>query len=76
MIGISQNKITNVPLMEAVKLTHAVGEAISRKDFKTAMELRDPDFTAAYDAYIESTLLAEGPGARKVPDDQVIFESL
>ncbi|KAJ3085503.1 6-phosphofructokinase, alpha subunit [Quaeritorhiza haematococci] len=67
MIGMSQNKITKVPLREAVKLTHAVGEAISKKDFATAMELRDPDFNAAYNAYIESTLLAWGPGARKAP---------
>ncbi|TPX32006.1 6-phosphofructokinase [Synchytrium microbalum] len=65
MIGMSQNKITSVSLMDAVKLTHEVSEAIARKDFSHAMELRDPDFTAAYDAYIEATLLASGPGARK-----------
>ncbi|KAJ3292218.1 6-phosphofructokinase, alpha subunit, partial [Borealophlyctis nickersoniae] len=67
MIGMSQNKIISVPLMDAVKLTHAVAEAIGQKDFARAMELRDPDFTSAYDAYIESTLLG-GPGARKVED--------
>lgn len=67
MIGISQNKITAAPLLDAVRLTQSVAEAISKKDFKKAMELRDPDFTAAYDAYIESTLLALEPGAKKVP---------
>ncbi|KAJ3095844.1 6-phosphofructokinase, alpha subunit [Phlyctochytrium planicorne] len=59
MIGMSQNKITAFPLMDAVKLTKDVAEAIARKDFKRAMELRDPDFTAAYDAYIESHILSD-----------------
>ncbi|RKO83802.1 6-phosphofructokinase subunit alpha, partial [Blyttiomyces helicus] len=58
MIGMSNNKIIRVPLMEAVKMTQEVAEAISKKDFKRAMELRDPDFNAAYDAYIESTQLS------------------
>ncbi|KAI8804154.1 phosphofructokinase-domain-containing protein [Cladochytrium replicatum] len=70
MIGIHQNKITCAPLMEAVRLTHEVSGAISKKDFKRAMELRDPDFNGAYDSYIESTLLAFGPGARKLPEDK------
>lgn len=34
------------------------------------MELRDPDFTGAYNAYIESTLLAQGPGTRQVSEDE------
>jgi 6-phosphofructokinase len=42
MIGISQNALTQVPLMEAVKMTNEVAKAIARKDFKRAMELRDP----------------------------------
>jgi len=56
MIGIQQNKITSIPLMEAVSLTHSVSEAVSKKDFNRAMELRDPDFKDAYNAYVESTL--------------------
>lgn len=32
--------------------------SISKKDFKHAMELRDPDFTSAFDAYLESSLRA------------------
>ena len=51
--------------------THEVADAIGRKDFARAMELRDPDFTAAYDAYIESTLLATGPGSKQLPADKV-----
>lgn len=65
MIGMSQNKITSVSLTAAVALTHDVSTAIARKDFSHAMELRDPDFTAAYNAYIESTLLGTGPNSRK-----------
>ncbi|KAJ1567668.1 6-phosphofructokinase, alpha subunit, partial [Cladochytrium tenue] len=56
MIGMNQNKITADPLMDAVKLTHEVADAIAQKNFARAMELRDPDFTGAYNAYIESHL--------------------
>ncbi|KAL2918906.1 6-phosphofructokinase, alpha subunit [Polyrhizophydium stewartii] len=67
MIGMSQNMVISVPLMDAVKLTHSVAEAISRRDFKLAMDLRDPDFTSAFDTYIESTLLG-GPGKHEIPE--------
>lgn len=103
MIGMSQNKIISVPLMEAVKLvlrkkksgrgeiiffltfllfytflktqkkkTHAVGDAISKKDFKHAMELRDPDFAASYNAYVESTLMSAMPGSMSKLNEQVV----
>ena len=58
LIGMSQNQIISISLMEAVKVTHQVADAISRKDFKQAMDLRDPDFNSAYKAYVECTLLA------------------
>ncbi len=54
MIGMAQNKITTVNLMEAVKTTHAVSAAIANKDFARAMELRDPEFHSSFDAYIET----------------------
>ncbi|KAL5036354.1 hypothetical protein BDV3_005050 [Batrachochytrium dendrobatidis] len=66
MIGMSQNKVISVPLMDAVKLTQSVAQAISHKDFKHAMELRDPDFTSAFGAYMESTLIG-CPGSLQVP---------
>ncbi|KAJ3138746.1 6-phosphofructokinase, alpha subunit [Physocladia obscura] len=68
MIGMSQHRITAGPLMDAVKLTHEVAEAISKKDFKKAMDLRDPDFTRAYDAYIESHLIGDNhlPESRRL----------
>ncbi|KAH6574794.1 hypothetical protein BASA50_002592 [Batrachochytrium salamandrivorans] len=69
MIGMSQNKVISVPLMDAVQLTQSVAKAISQKDFKHAMELRDPDFTAAFGAYTESTLLG-GPGISQVSSEK------
>lgn len=44
MIGIEENKIVRRDLVEAVKLTKSVAEAIAAKDFKRAMLLREPDF--------------------------------
>ncbi|RUS22028.1 hypothetical protein BC937DRAFT_90616 [Endogone sp. FLAS-F59071] len=55
MIGMCQNQLTWKPLMKAVELTHEVAKAIKAKDFKRAMELRDPEFVEAYDAFISST---------------------
>ncbi|KAI8921378.1 phosphofructokinase-domain-containing protein [Powellomyces hirtus] len=67
MIGNSHNQMTSVPLMEAVKLTHAVAEAIKKKDFARAMELRDPEFTALYNAFLHSTIYTFD-AARPAPD--------
>ncbi|KXS17418.1 6-phosphofructokinase [Gonapodya prolifera JEL478] len=67
MIGMSENQVTSVPLMEAVKTTKEVANCVSRKDFAAAMDLRDPEFKHAYDAYIESTLLADAPLSNSVP---------
>lgn len=44
MIGIAENKIVKRPLVEAVKLTKSVAEAISKKDFAKAISLRDSEF--------------------------------
>ncbi|KAG8753277.1 6-phosphofructokinase, alpha subunit [Serendipita sp. 396] len=52
MIGIRENQMTRVPLVEAVKQTQAVAEAISRKDFATATQLRDPEFREAFDGFL------------------------
>ena len=48
MIGMRENKVTREPLMEAVKLTWDIAAAIQEKDFKKAMELRDPEFEPAF----------------------------
>lgn len=57
MIAITENKITRQPLMEAVKLTHAVAEAIAAKDFDKAMSLRDAEFEEYYRAYQTTTAI-------------------
>lgn len=48
LIGIRGNRITDTPLMECVKQTHAVAEAISEKDFERAMDLRGGSFKEAF----------------------------
>ena len=44
MIGIRENKLVRVSLLEAVKETKAVAAAIERKDFEGARALRDSEF--------------------------------
>lgn len=44
LIAINENKIVRNSLVESVKLTKSVAEAIQAKNFKKAMELRDSEF--------------------------------
>ena len=55
VIAIIENKIVRKPLMEAVKLTHEVAEAIEAKDFARAMGLRDAEFAEYHSAYMTTT---------------------
>ncbi|KAI6008133.1 phosphofructokinase domain-containing protein [Pisolithus orientalis] len=57
MIGVSENKITRVPLMEAVAMTRAVADAIAAKDFAKAMSLRDPEFLQSLEGFMTTSLL-------------------
>ncbi|KAI9568228.1 phosphofructokinase domain-containing protein [Boletus coccyginus] len=67
MIGIRENKITRVPLMEAVAMTKAVADAIAEKDFAKAMSLRDPEFVQSLDNFLTtSTLYTE----KQLPEGQ------
>src|ERR1700710_1534520 len=60
MIGIRENKITRVPLMEAVAMTRAVADAIAAKDFAKAMSMRDPEFYQSLEGFFAtSTLFTE-----------------
>ncbi|KAA1467507.1 6-phosphofructokinase [Dentipellis sp. KUC8613] len=61
MIGIRENKITRVPLVEAVKMTKAVAKAIEEKDFDKAMSLRDPEFRESLDGFIATSTLETEP---------------
>ncbi|OAX37383.1 6-phosphofructokinase [Rhizopogon vinicolor AM-OR11-026] len=60
MIGVRENKITRVPLMEAVAMTRAVADAIAAKDFAKAMSMRDPEFYQSLEGFVAtSTLFTE-----------------
>ncbi|KAI9830436.1 MAG: hypothetical protein M1819_005688 [Sarea resinae] len=55
VISITENKITRMPLIEAVKLTHEVAIAINNKNFDRAMALRGPEFAEYLKAYLTTT---------------------
>ncbi|CCE83313.1 Piso0_003888 [Millerozyma farinosa CBS 7064] len=44
LIGLKEHKIVRRPLMEAVKITKSVADAIQTSDFEKAMALRDSEF--------------------------------
>ncbi len=48
LIGIRGNRIVQSSLMDCVRQTHAVNEAITAKDYKRAMELRGNSFQDAF----------------------------
>lgn len=48
LIGIRENRITRVPLMECVSETRGVAEAIAAKDYDRAMKMRGGGFTEAF----------------------------
>jgi 6-phosphofructokinase 1 len=48
LIGMRYNRITHLPLMECVRETHAVAEAIAAGEYERAMELRGGSFREAY----------------------------
>jgi 6-phosphofructokinase 1 len=56
MVGMRNNKIIPIPLMEAVEQTKKVSTLINQKKFVEAMELRDSDFNTCYNAYIETSI--------------------
>lgn len=67
MIGIAENKITQVPLLEAVARTKEVADAIENKDFNLAISYRDSEFNDMLAAFRVSSSLAE---SNKVADDK------
>lgn len=60
VICMIENKIVRRPLLEAVAQTNKVAEALERKDFDTAMKLRDAEFAEYYRSY-QITTSAEQP---------------
>lgn len=55
VICMIENKIVRKPLLDAVRLTHQVSEAIEAKDFKRAMGLRDNEFREYLEGYLITT---------------------
>jgi 6-phosphofructokinase 1 len=49
MIGLRENRITRLPLMECVAETHAVARAIKQGDYAEAMRLRGGSFGEVFD---------------------------
>ena len=74
VISIIENKIVRQPLVEAVRVTHLVAEAIESKNFDLAMELRDAEFAEYHKAY-KTTTATYQPELR-LPDDKVCYTSL
>ncbi|EKM58368.1 uncharacterized protein PHACADRAFT_252630 [Phanerochaete carnosa HHB-10118-sp] len=61
MIGVQEHKIIRVPLVEAVKMTHSVSEAISNKDFDKAMSLRNPEFRESLEGFYATSQIHPEP---------------
>ncbi|HJR81987.1 MAG TPA: 6-phosphofructokinase [Anaerolineales bacterium] len=51
VIGIRNNRMTCLPLMESVRRTHAVAEAIQAKDYERAISLRSSSFKDAFKTF-------------------------
>lgn len=68
MIGILENELIRQPLVEAVRLTQLVAEAIESKDFEKAMGLRDATFASAYDTYLSTAL--DDDGTQLLPENE------
>jgi 6-phosphofructokinase 1 len=51
VIGIRNNRMTRLPLMESVRKTQAVAEAIEAKDYERAMSLRSSSFKDAFNTF-------------------------
>ena len=48
VIGIRNNHMTHLPLLESIQRTHAVADAIENKDYERAMQLRSSSFTDVF----------------------------
>lgn len=60
LIGILENKIIRMPLVESVKLTKQVADAIEHKDFDKAISLRDTEFIELYENFLSTTVRDDG----------------
>ncbi|CCE61595.1 hypothetical protein TPHA_0A05200 [Tetrapisispora phaffii CBS 4417] len=68
LIGINENKIIRMPLVESVKLTGSVATAIEARDFDKAISLRDPEFIELYENFLSTTI--KDDGSELLPEDK------
>lgn len=68
LIGIVENKIMTQPLVESVKLTKSVAQAIENKDFDKAISLRNSDFIESYHNYV--SLSQHDDGSQILPEEK------
>jgi 6-phosphofructokinase 1 len=69
LFGMRYNRITHLPLMECVRKTRAVAEAIAARDYDLAMELRGGSFKEQFRilrTLIRSLPHPHPPGARRL----------
>ncbi|KAF5342453.1 hypothetical protein D9611_001881 [Ephemerocybe angulata] len=59
MIGLHENKVVRVSLMEAVAKTRSVAAAVRAKDFDKALDLRGPEFKEALDGFVKVSAIAD-----------------
>ncbi|KAK2463408.1 hypothetical protein APHAL10511_004494 [Amanita phalloides] len=58
MIGVAENKIIRVPLVEAVATTKSIAKAISEKNFTLAMSLRGDEFIESLEHFAATSTVA------------------
>ncbi|KAF8632256.1 hypothetical protein AX15_002001 [Amanita polypyramis BW_CC] len=58
MIGVAENKIMRVPLMEAVAQTRSIARAISEKNFDLAMQLRGHEFIESLEHFFATATVS------------------
>ncbi|HSL59728.1 MAG TPA: 6-phosphofructokinase [Acidimicrobiales bacterium] len=61
LIGLRNNRVTKVPLMQAVEATHAIADAMAEGDYARALELRGGSFRESFE--ILKTLTRLEPSA-------------
>jgi hypothetical protein len=70
LIGVAQNRSNIVPLMEAVKKTKEVSQAMKDKNWDLAVELRSPKYRSDIDAFFETS----GKRTEQLPLGKVCFK--
>ena len=59
MIGIAENKIIRVPLMEAVARTRSIAKAISEKNIELALKTRGDEFIESLEHFVATSTVVK-----------------